>query len=725
MSYSSLKTPGVYVKEISIFPPSVAQVETAIPAFVGYTQMHKDEKGDTLQNKPFKIGSMLEFIQYYGGSPDLNFDAATGYGIEFDTATNQVIKAKNKQLYYLYDSMQMFFANGGGECYIVSVDNYRSDGTVDYGAMNAGLAVLEEVDEPTMLVFPDAVSMGTNLFKLQQDALKQCGDLMDRVGVFDLPVANTKSEHDTVVQNFRDSIGMSNLKYGAAYTPWLKVGIQKNARYRDIKDHVVKAGTTVPIDLSTLVQGFSASDTATIQGLLAGIGNVTDDNAFMGGRISAILSNANAQFAQYSPIGLAAGESLPSLQGGFDLLVQSVGNLIAVAEASATNVNVDAAASEVIKMLRQVYNLTFIIDDIACSQVGFMKHIPLLEHIWNEMGYTQPFAATLGDVQEPLDPGTFDDKITELAEWDGTLTDNALDAIALTQPGAAMQTTAPFSGSYAVYPMAAAAVNAGLLTVAAPANNADRIANQKATVTALKGLFTYFAGIISSARALGEVFEKTTEESLKATWPVYKNLLNAVNNSLSALPPSGAMAGIYARVDNERGVWKAPANVSVTYADSTLVNITDTLQASLNVDVNAGKSINAIRVFSGKGTMVWGARTLAGNDNEWRYVPVRRFFNMVEESVKKSTNWVVFEPNDANTWVKVKSMIENFLILQWRAGALAGAKPEEAFFVKVGLNQTMSFIDILEGRLIVQIGMAVVRPAEFIILEFSHKVQTS
>jgi len=122
---------------------------------------------------------------------------------------------------------------------------------------------------------------------------------------------------------------------------------------------------------------------------------------------------------------------------------------------------------------------------------------------------------------------------------------------------------------------------------------------------------------------------------------------------------------------------------------------------------------------------VWGARTLAGNDNEWRYVPVRRFFNMVEESVKKSTSWVVFEPNDANTWVKVKSMIENFLTLLWREGALAGAKPEEAFFVNVGLNQTMTFVDILEGRMIIRIGMAAVRPAEFIILEFSHKIQTS
>jgi phage tail sheath protein FI len=143
------------------------------------------------------------------------------------------------------------------------------------------------------------------------------------------------------------------------------------------------------------------------------------------------------------------------------------------------------------------------------------------------------------------------------------------------------------------------------------------------------------------------------------------------------------------------------------------------------VDAVAGKSVNAIRYFTGKGTLVFGARTLAGNDNEWRYVPVRRFFNMVEESCKKSTEPFVFEPNDANTWVKIQGMIENFLTTLWRQGALQGVKPEHAFYVAVGLGKTMTSLDILEGRLIVEIGMAVVRPAEFIILRFSHKLAES
>lgn len=188
------------------------------------------------------------------------------------------------------------------------------------------------------------------------------------------------------------------------------------------------------------------------------------------------------------------------------------------------------------------------------------------------------------------------------------------------------------------------------------------------------------------------------------------------------MPPSSAVAGVYAATDRNRGVWKAPANVSLNGVTAPLVKITNAQQGEINVHAT-GKSINAIRAFAGKGILIWGARTLAGNDNEWRYVPVRRFFNFVEESVKKASEPFVFEPNDANTWIKVRAMIENFLTLQWRAGALAGAKPEDAFFVKVGLGTSMTPVDILEGRMNVEIGMAVVRPAEFIILKFSHKMQ--
>lgn len=191
------------------------------------------------------------------------------------------------------------------------------------------------------------------------------------------------------------------------------------------------------------------------------------------------------------------------------------------------------------------------------------------------------------------------------------------------------------------------------------------------------------------------------------------------------LPPSPAVAGVYASVDRIRGVWKAPANVSLNSVIKPEVFLSDLDQEDFNVDAENGKSINCIRQFVGRGNIVWGARTLAGNNNEWKYVNVRRFFNMVEESCQNATRQFVFEPNDANTWVRVKGMIDNYLTNLWRVGALQGAKPEHAFYVAVGLNQTMTQDDILNGMLIVEIGLAVVRPAEFIILRFSHKLAVS
>jgi phage tail sheath protein FI len=205
----------------------------------------------------------------------------------------------------------------------------------------------------------------------------------------------------------------------------------------------------------------------------------------------------------------------------------------------------------------------------------------------------------------------------------------------------------------------------------------------------------------------------------------YFGIKELLDNRKMTLYPSATMAGIYAAVDNDRGVWKAPANVGVANIVGPSIPVTEAEQGLLNVDASSGKSINAIRSFTGRGTLVWGARTLDGNSNEWRYVPVRRLFIFAEESIKKATEFVVFEPNDQNTWIRMKSMITSFLTGLWTDGALAGAKPEQAFFVQVGLGETMTPQDILEGRMIVVVGMAAVRPAEFIILRFMHKLQES
>jgi hypothetical protein len=213
---------------------------------------------------------------------------------------------------------------------------------------------------------------------------------------------------------------------------------------------------------------------------------------------------------------------------------------------------------------------------------------------------------------------------------------------------------------------------------------------------------------------------------IKNTNPSLYNSISALANAYNVqLSPCGAMAGIYALVDSERGVWKAPANVGITSILGPSVNVTNSEQDGLNIDSAGGKSINVIRSFTGRGTLVWGARTLAGNDNEWRYVNVRRLFTYVEQSVKNATEFVVFEPNTANTWQTVKGIIEAFLTGIWRQGALSGATTKDAFFVNVGLGTTMTADDILNGRMIIEIGMAAVRPAEFIIIKFEQTIQQS
>lgn len=189
------------------------------------------------------------------------------------------------------------------------------------------------------------------------------------------------------------------------------------------------------------------------------------------------------------------------------------------------------------------------------------------------------------------------------------------------------------------------------------------------------------------------------------------------------LPPSAAIAGMISSTDSEYGAWKAPANVSLNAVTAPVVKLDNDQQAALNVDAAAGKSINAIRAFNGKGTLVWGARTLAGNSNEWRYVPVRRLFLQMETDIKRSTSYAVFEPNTATTWTRLRTQVESYLTQLWQDGGLAGATAAEAFFVRAGLGETMDEQDILEGRLNITVGAAAVRPAEFVVFTFTHKLQ--
>jgi phage tail sheath protein FI len=188
-----------------------------------------------------------------------------------------------------------------------------------------------------------------------------------------------------------------------------------------------------------------------------------------------------------------------------------------------------------------------------------------------------------------------------------------------------------------------------------------------------------------------------------------------VDWSTTAIAPSAVAAGLYCQSDRTRGVWKAPANISIASNYKPLFKVSDDLQGQYN----QGKAINMIRDLDGRGPVIWGARTLEDSD-DWRYISVRRLFNSAERDIKSAMQPMVFEPNNSPTWEKVRSAVTNYLHSLWRQGALLGATGKDAYFVAIGEGTSMTADDIAQGKMIVKVGMAAVRPAEFIILEFTQ-----
>ena len=207
--------------------------------------------------------------------------------------------------------------------------------------------------------------------------------------------------------------------------------------------------------------------------------------------------------------------------------------------------------------------------------------------------------------------------------------------------------------------------------------------------------------------------------------PTYSLMVKHVLTDANILPPSSAMAGVMTTIDNLDGVWQAPANISITDAVSLPIRLTESQQGSLNMDAVSGKSINAIRFFNGLGILVWGARTLDGNSLDWKYLSVRRTMIFLEQSCKLAAHAYVFQPNDKNTWEGVKAMISSFLTNIWKEGGLQGANASDAFSVDCGLGTTMTGDDILNGFMNVTVQVAVVHPAEFIVLSFQQKMVAS
>lgn len=654
------KTPGVYVEEIPSLPASVAQVATAVPAFVGFTEMITN-RGVPLKNTAVRVGSRVEFEALFGAGAPLGPGGAT---VMLGASGGAVEAIDIDKAFHLYDAIRLFYDNGGGACYIVSVGAYDEfDAGTARQALLDGLDIVARHDEPTLLVVPDAMRLDADgIAAVQQHMLKQCAELQDRFAVFD--VLETAQPLDPVrndVAVFREKLGINHLKYGAAYTPWLQVSYPSQVRFEQIA--LDRGGS--PVTFSALLTG-AEPEAITIP--LGRIPRTRANIAHIGSGRTALLGGA----------------------ASLRLRVQALAD--AARAGTADNTASRALADYAVAL--------------ATRLDGWRQGTGL------EPGSTL-LTTQMGNMIGGELAGAWQAVVAALL---GAAEDEADDGIGLDLSG--LDVTALFA---AASPWGAAAPAA-----VTPGDPADAVPDRRrALVNALLPPLGTLSDAIDRFLASAADLMLDDEKALYENWPVYRRIVDAIKRVKAVVPPSGAVVGAYAMVDRTRGVWKAPANVSLAGVVGLTRRVDDKLQADLNVDPDTGKSVNAIRAFSGKGILVWGARTLAGNDNEWRYVPVRRFFNMAEESIQKAMGPIVFEPNDANTWLRVKAMIENFQNGLWRAGALAGAKPEAAYFVNVGLGKTMTNVDILEGRMIVEIGLAVVRPAEFIVLKFSHKMQSA
>ncbi|EGX99949.1 cytoplasmic fibril protein [Nitrospirillum viridazoti Y2] len=214
----------------------------------------------------------------------------------------------------------------------------------------------------------------------------------------------------------------------------------------------------------------------------------------------------------------------------------------------------------------------------------------------------------------------------------------------------------------------------------------------------------------------------STNQALLSTLPLLGTIEGIVAQKLNVTPPSGIMAGIWTQNDTNRGVWNAPANMALVGVTAPTVLLNDAQQGDYNVPLN-GNAINILRAFVNRGTVVWGARTLDGNSNDYRYIQVRRTLIYIEQSIKIALQQFVFAANDGQTWITVTAMISNFLTGLWSQGGLLGDKASDAFSVQCGLGSTMTAQDILNGYMIVSVTLQMVHPAEFIELTFTQKMQ--
>ncbi len=646
------KTPGVFTKETSTLAPSVAQVSTAVPVFIGYTEKTLERDADGLPQL-VSISSMLEYQDTFGGAFfDPNYTVKVkGYSI-LDIQTPE-------SSYIMTPSLDLFFKNGGGVCYVISLGTY--DQAPVKGDFEKALLSLEKDDVPTLICLTDAVNLNPDDYHdLVQQSLLHCSKMENRFCILDVLNHDADGNElgiDDASAAFRESVGNNHLIHGAAYYPYVRTTIthafnDESVRLAGFDDEVAQH-VTDPNGVAFFYAGDEGQEASVsvVESSEEATSITTTDTALVVQLADGETSISSVElFKVWNGLGKAA-------RGKFSMALQGTSEALVEAFAPVT-------------MRYHEGRLVQNVNGLGVFYYGNESDKPAVEVLLDQ--------AETGFAMTPqADPGAKTALVISVAA-DATLSD-------VVEAWRAVSDTQLFD---------------------------------------IKALGTGDAAITALAQTELEYF--TSDVKLKDIkfdkGALYNDILAELRLQRMVLPPSSAIAGIYAANDSTFGVWKAPANVGVASVIEPVRRLNNREQENLNVDVNAGKSINVIRTFTGKGTLVWGARTLAGNDNEWRYVNVRRLFNMVKASLQKATGFAVFQPNTPITWLKVRALMESYLEDLWQAGGLVGDTKEQAFFVRIGQGVTMNEDDILNGRMKIDVGLRASRPAEFIIINFTHHV---
>jgi phage tail sheath protein FI len=672
------QTPGVYTVEKNASDNAVVPVPSAIPAFVGYTEK-AEEYGRLLINTPKLITSLREFENYFGGAPPYKFPikevAETSYDLTLNGKYYEVLKAE-KNVFYLYYSLKMFFLNGGELAYIVSVGTYQKrtkdneskptyvPNVITKDALLEGLNALPNIPypKPTMIVIPDAMGLAKNeCYALQQKMIAQAGELKDRIALLDIGEGRKGPMDFNVIEDFRNNMGTDSLSYAIAYYPWLECSVVKP---KDIALHHFYQPN----------EGEKAEPQSwiAIKDLFTGDSNWSK------------LDEIQADYKTFQQH-LMIPPPLDFSDGGKGITLSTWGNAFQGFPAS---------------------------DDGSFIKDKFMVFAALYGFLFDlgNKGTTGTFSIVNTELKSAIQKMTLPNErmareISNLSQYEKFFPKDAAGSAINDR----LSDWGIYVPNYNPY--------AGLLD-----DNWEKEAFSMAESVS-KGSFLFFMKALQQVMDTCYGLVKKYNDALFNGNQDYQKLLNAAARHANLLPPSGPMAGVYTKVDNSEGVWFAPANRNIEGVISPTVSINNDQQASLNVDVLSGKSVNAIRSFYGRGpAIIWGARTMDGNSLDWRYVNVRRLMIMIEQSIANASSSLVFEPNDASTWTMLESMINNFLHNLWSEGALQGASASDAYSVSVGLGKTMTAQDILEGIMRVQVKVAPAYPAEFIIITYEQEM---